>query len=152
MRAFLGVALFAAMAVALLSAGCSSTCDPGEAVTLVVNADENLNFYDGAAHAMDLYIYLINEPFAFEAADIASLRVENQAVTGGVAKPRQNVAPNENLTIPIGKIPTEAYTHVGVVTSYHDGQGAQRQVVQLTGSCKATLVLGPNGITSFKAD
>ena len=148
MRAVLALSLLASISV--LMSGCGITgCGSDEPVTIEVTAQDNLNTYDGAPHALDVYIVKVMEPAAFESADIGKLMVENAAVRGGESLNRQNVEPGETMQLPIGAMKHDMYTHVGVVAAYREAQGEQRMVAEIPSGCRLKLILGANGIISF---
>jgi len=145
MRTFGTIA--AILAVALFLSGCGGGPDPDEPVRITVEASPQLNTYDGAPHPVDVYIYKIDDPSAFEASDLNRLLQEGQPVAGGYAIERRNISPGATAVWNIGATKLESYTHIGVVATFKEPQGAQRMTHQWEENLK--LRLDPRSILSF---
>jgi len=137
--------IVAILAVAV--AGCGGGPDPDEAVRIKVEASPQLNTYDGAAHAVDVYIYKIDDPSMFEGSDLNKLLVEGQPVAGGFATERRNIAPGKTAEWNVGPTRHDRYTHIGVVVTYKEPQGVTRMTTEWDENLK--LKLDPHSILSF---
>ncbi|MEN8148222.1 MAG: type VI secretion system lipoprotein TssJ [Planctomycetota bacterium] len=119
---------FVAILAVLVAAGCGGGPDPDEQVRVKVVTTENLNFYDGSAHSVDVYFYKIEDPAAFEAAKQDALLVEGEAVPGGAALERRAIAPDKSALWNVGKTGHERYTHIGVLVDFKEPEGVARMV------------------------
>lgn len=147
MRAIL--VLTAALSLILAAQGCAS-CDPDESVSIKMSAQAGLNTYDGEPHKMDVYIYKVSDPSAFQATPINRLKGNDKQVPGGLQIDRKNMSPGMTINHNIGPMLNEIYTHIGVVTAYRQAVGAQVAVAEIPSDCGLSLTLGSNGIVQFK--
>jgi len=139
--------LAAIFTVALILSGCGGGPDPDEPVRIKAEASPQLNTYDGTAHPVDVYVYKIDDPNLFEAADINRLLQENQPVAGGFAIERHNIRPGATAVWNVGATKHDRYTHIGVVATFKEPQGTQRMTCEWEENLK--LVLEPHSILSF---
>jgi len=139
-------ALFVAV-LALVLASCGGGPDPEATVRVKVVTTENLNFYEGSAHSVDVYFFKIDDPAAFEAAKPEQLTVEGQRVPGGAALERRAIAPDRSAMWSIGRTGHERYTHIGVLVAYREPEGPVRMIHEWDDELK--LSLDARAILSF---
>lgn len=133
--------------IALAVVSCGGGPDPDEPVVIRVEASPQLNTYDEAPHPVDVYLYKLDDPTAFEATEIGKLLVEAQPVAGGFAIERRSAAPGSTSEWNIGSTRIERYTHIGVVTTFKEPKGPQRMIAEWEEMLE--LKLDAHGITSF---
>jgi type VI secretion system VasD/TssJ family lipoprotein len=141
------VCLSALLTVVLSVAGCGGGPDIDEPVRIQAEASDQLNFYDGSAHAVDVYIYKLDEPTLFESADLEKLLQEGQPVPGGFAIERRNIAPGATAEWNVGATRHERYTHIGVLATFREPKGVQRMTHEWEE--KLSVKLDAHSILSF---
>ncbi len=150
--------LGAVLAVATLITGCSVVTgyDPADPVSVKVVAGNDVNQDATGGRSLDLYFARVAEPMTYEGADISDLRVTKEmTVPGGRSIKRFTVAPGETVTVELGPMVYDRFTHVGVFAAYGNPaseSGAQVRAVEIPSSGKLLLVVGANSIQKFVED
>ncbi len=148
---FIGAVLLA-MA---LSAGCGVLphYDPGDPVSVEVIATEDVNADSSGGRSLDLYFARVNQALTYEGSDISELRVTKElTVPGGRSIKRFTVAPNEKVTVELGPMVYEQFTHIGVFAAFGTPageSGSQVRAVEIPSSGKIVLKVGSNSILEF---
>ena len=125
--------------LALVVAGCGGGPDPDESVRVKVVTTENLNFYNGSAHSVDVYFYRLEDTTEFTAAKKEDLLVEGTKVPGGVALQLRTIRPDKSAMWKIGKTLDSKYTHIGVLVNYMEPDGPVRLVYPWDEELKLSL-------------
>ncbi len=154
MRKLLVVALLVVLVRGL--PGCAS-CEPDENMTIQVTAGPDLNTYaEGSrmsAHALDLYVFKVDEPETFLANDPGKLAIADQgAVPGGQGLGRFEVIPGEKPLLNLGKSGSERWTHIGIYAAYGapaNTAEAVKRVIEIPSDCGADLLLAGTAIETF---
>lgn len=125
--------LLATQALAI-QAACAGSYKPRE-VCLVIEATQSLNLYDGQAHALNLLIYPLTGPAAFNEASVDAL-VSGRGIEGA-AGPAISVMMSPGEVREVREVFPAGTTTVGLVADYYqagmESPGTRRLLV--TGKC-----------------
>lgn len=138
------------------SAGCSALpggYDPADPVSVKVIATGDVNADSSGGRSLDLYFARVSEPLTYEGSDISELRITKElTVPGGRSIKRFTVAPNEEVTVELGSMVYEQFTHIGVFAAYGTPageSGSQIRAVEIPSDGKLVLKVGSNSILQF---
>jgi len=113
-----------------LTLACAGGAPEPVQACLTLEGSENLNLYDGQAHAVTLYLYPLNSKLGFEEASIQDL-LEGNEPAGSVGKPVPiTIGPGEQREFNHALPPSAAF--VGIVADYYRGPGdpeGERRIV-----------------------
>jgi len=138
-----------------LSAGCGVLphYDPGDPVSVEVIATEDANEDSSGGRSLDLYFARVNQAMTYEGSDISELRVTKElTVPGGRSIKRFTVAPGEKVTVELGPMVYEQFTHIGVFAAFGTPageSGSQVRAVEIPSDGKIVLKVGANSILQF---
>jgi predicted component of type VI protein secretion system len=136
------------------TAGCGALgYQPDEAVSVKVVASNDANQDKTGGRPLDLYFARVNEPMTYEGSDISELRVTKElTVPGGRSIKRFTVSPGETVTVELGPMVYEHFTHVGVFAAYGTPageSGSQVRTAEIPSDGKLVLLVGANAIQKF---
>ena len=156
-KLYIGAVLTAAvLTAAAVTIGCNSLTggyDPAKPVSVKVVAANDVNQDKTGGRSLDLYFARVNEPMTYEGSDISELRITKElTVPGGRSIKRFTVAPGETVTVELGPMVYEQFTHIGVFAAYGNPageSGSQVRAVEIPSDGKLVLLVGANAILSF---
>jgi type VI secretion system VasD/TssJ family lipoprotein len=114
----------------LLTLACASGAPDPVRACLTLEGSENLNLYDGQAHAVTLYLYPLTSKLGFQEASIQDL-LEGHQPPGAAGPPVPiTIGPGELREFDEPLPPSAAF--VGIVADYYRGPGdpeGERRIV-----------------------